>query len=72
VKEVAESNQLSKYERDLLFTLKVCPDCKDDSGFLEGPHGGCSVNIMCEKCGSKFNVCPPLFAERIGGAHGTP
>lgn len=48
----------------------ICPDCEEE-GFLEGPHGGASVNIMCanNKCKSKFNVCmfSELFlAERIG------
>lgn len=43
----------------------VCPDCKGDS-FLKGPEGGCSVNIECAECGSRFNVCPPHFFERIG------
>lgn len=48
-----------------LFVEKKCPDCgKFD--FLEGPRGGLAVNIKCAHCGSKFNVCPPWFAERIG------
>jgi len=46
----------------------ICPDCKG-SGFLEGPHGGCSVNIKCKnpECGSMFNVSP-WFCERISNA----
>ena len=42
-----------------------CPDCGGD--LLEGPHGGMSVNVKCEKCDSRFNVCmvKGTFAERI-------
>jgi len=44
----------------------VCPDCKGKE-FLEGPHGGASINIKCAKCGSKFNICPDIgYIERIG------
>ncbi len=55
-------------EKDAL-KHNICPDCGKE-GFLEGPHGGASVNIMCanEECKSKFNVCmfSRLFlAERI-------
>jgi len=44
----------------------TCPDCKGTS-FLKGPEGGLSINIKCANldCGSKFNVCPPWFIERI-------
>lgn len=46
-----------------------CPDCGSES-FLEGPHGGMSVNIMCSACGAKFNVVPGIFGsfgkQRIG------
>ncbi len=46
------------------FGKLVCPDC-DAMTFLEGPHGGLSVNVKCENCGSEFNVCMPFFVERI-------
>lgn len=46
-----------------------CPDCGDHQ-FLEGPHGGMSVNIECATCGARFNVVPGLQGsfgkERIG------
>lgn len=47
------------YDSEKLFKLiqKKCPDCGETPGrFLEGPHGGMSVNIKCENCGSEFNV----------------
>jgi len=32
-----------------------CPDCK--IGYLlTGPEGGCSINVRCDACGSKFNL----------------
>lgn len=48
----------------------TCPDCQQ-TGFLEGPHGGMSVNIMCANpvCGSEFNVASYdgkiVFCDRI-------
>lgn len=36
--------------------------CKD---FLEGPCGGLAQNIKCENCGSKYNIMPMGWAERI-------
>lgn len=46
-----------------------CPDC-GGTKFLEGPHGGLSVNIKCAKCGARFNIVPRLAGsfgkERIG------
>lgn len=62
---MSEIKELDKHERDIIFVCGACPDC-GHQGFLEGPSGGCSTNIMCGGCGSKFNVCPPFFAERIG------
>jgi len=41
-----------------------CPDC-GHRGFLEGPHAGLAVNIKCKGCGNEFDVCLPIFAERI-------
>jgi len=54
----------TKDESELL-RLGFCPDCKRE-GFLEGPHGGLCVNIMCAnpKCGSRFNI-GPMSAQRI-------
>jgi hypothetical protein len=50
----------------------TCPDC-GGTGFMEGPHGGMNVNIMCanDRCQSKFNVIPGMDGsfgkERISG-----
>lgn len=48
-----------------LFEERRCGFC-DSQEFLEGPHGGMSVNIMCASCGARFNICPPFSAEVIG------
>lgn len=52
-------------EREYLFGQWRCPDCGDHKQFLAGPCGGLCQNIMCNTCKSKFNICPPGFAERI-------
>ncbi len=41
-----------------------CPDC-ETGVLMEGPHGGLSVNYRCSTCGSKFNLAPGPFGERI-------
>lgn len=41
-----------------------CPDCKSKE-FWEGPRGGMAMNITCAKCGSRFNIVPGLFCQRI-------
>jgi hypothetical protein len=48
-----------------LFSEQCCPHC-GSTGFLDGPCGGLSQNIMCAVCGAKFNICPPFFAQSIG------
>jgi hypothetical protein len=50
-----------KYE---LLSFYRCPDCHEKE-FLRGSEGGLAVNIKCATCGSRFNICPPYFAERI-------
>jgi predicted nucleic-acid-binding Zn-ribbon protein len=45
-------------------TKNGCLDC-GNSEFLEGPSGGMAQNIKCSKCGSKYNVMPMGWAERI-------
>lgn len=43
-----------------------CPDCRKKTKFLEGPHGGMSVNIKCASCSARFNITPAIgHAERI-------
>lgn len=63
------NNQLSKYECDLLFIMKICPDC-GEAAFDDGLENGCVARVTCKSCGSLIRVLPPLFAERIGGANG--
>ena len=58
-----ELTDTEKYE---LLSFFRCPDCHEKI-FLKGTEGGLSVNIKCASCGSKFNICPPYFAERIQG-----
>jgi len=55
---------LTEDEKAILFNYGQCPDCGGEK-FLKGPEGGLSENIMCTACKSKFNICPPWFAERI-------
>lgn len=57
--------KLTKEEEKKLLS-GICPDC-EGTLFSEGPHGGASINVMCanDKCKSKFNYCPGMFAERI-------
>jgi len=46
-----------------------CPDCKGK--LLAGPEGGCSVNCLCENCGSEFNMTVffgTVTGERISDA----
>jgi len=57
-------NALTVEEKAKLLEEGICPDC-DSKTFYRGPEGGLSTNIRCVDCGSKFNVCPPYFAERI-------
>ncbi len=44
--------------------FRACPDC-GGCLFLEGPHGGLSVNFKCKNCGSEFNDMGPFGVERI-------
>ena len=59
----------TRYENEKLFDHlyeKGCVDCgcKD---FLEGPSGGIAQNVKCanDECGSKYNIMPMGWAERI-------
>jgi len=46
-------------EEKLVGALKFnnCPDCGTKDKFHEGPRGGMSINILCDECGSEFNLC---------------
>jgi tRNA(Ile2) C34 agmatinyltransferase TiaS len=54
---VKETDSCKLY--NLLESTGSCPDCGGED-FLEGPSGGMSVNISCEKCGTRFNLTPLL------------
>ena len=45
-----------------------CPDCAARETFVQGPHGGMSVNIACKACGAEFTFCPfaPTMSQRTG------
>ena len=42
----------------------LCPDC-GGAHFLEGPHGGLSVNFCCLYCWARFNDMV-MFIQRTG------
>lgn len=56
---------VTKEEKELLFK-NMCPDCREE-GFLEGPSGGGSINVMCAntKCKAKYNICGPFTPQRL-------
>jgi len=43
-----------------------CPFCKSKE-FLEGPHGGFSVNFKCDGCGATFNDMGPFGIDLLSG-----
>jgi len=60
---------LDPAEKDKFFEA-ICPDCGEQK-LMEGPHGGLSVNYMCDGCGSKFNHMGVFGVQRISDK-GTP
>ena len=48
-----------------------CPDCHN-SHLVGGPEGGFSKNYACAKCGSEFNVSPPLGWVERTSVQGNP
>ena len=42
-----------------------CPFC-DCAEFLEGPHGGNSINIKCARCGAEFNEMGLFGVQLLG------
>ena len=50
--------------KELFLEYNACPDCGCPT-FREGPTGGGSVNVKCNRCGHWFNFGLPLFIERI-------
>ncbi len=67
-----EERVLTEEEKliDIINKTGRCPDC---GGILlillQGPSGGCSVNVMCHMCKNKFNIAIGPFGifsvERI-------
>lgn len=54
-------------KRWAIIAAGACPHCKRKTRFYEGPSGGLSTNIQCEKCGWWFNVTPVIgIAQDIG------
>lgn len=35
---------------------KMCPQCAAEGTLLRGPRGGCSVNVLCAHCGTRYNL----------------
>lgn len=60
-----ERTGLTEAQQKGLLEELTCPDCGSVKELLEGPRGGLAVNVKCGKCGSKFNLAYPFFAERI-------
>jgi ribosomal protein S27AE len=63
---------LTEWEHAFLERTGRCPDC-GTGDLLWGPTGGVSVNVMCSRCGTKFNIGlgqhpdrKVWFAQRIG------
>lgn len=50
---------------EIMIKKGCCPDC-GGKDFLEGPRGGGSQNIQCDKCKHEFNVMGgPMGIHRI-------
>jgi len=48
----------------------TCPCCEQDEAFLEGPHGGMSINIMCRFCGTRLNFTDIFGTVKLDWTHG--
>ena len=59
---IIDNNELFEKSKD--FFENGCPFCKSND-FLEGPHGGLSINFKCEKCGSTFNDMGPFGIDLL-------
>ncbi len=55
-------SKLETIDKEILYRGNCC-DCLGE--LLEGPSGGANINMICSYCGSRFNVCPGMIAERI-------
>ncbi|MBA7495941.1 hypothetical protein ES702_06537 [subsurface metagenome] len=52
------------WDNRMLFFNDGCPFCKTNY-FLEGPHGGLSINFKCRECGAIFNDMGPFGIDLI-------
>lgn len=50
-------------EETKVFQTGTCPDCR--GSLREGPHGGLSVNYICNRCGRTFNDTRVFGVDRI-------
>jgi uncharacterized protein (DUF983 family) len=57
------NTELTEEERNYI-RQALCPDCKTGK-LLCGPRGGLSINVECDSCKHRFNVCEPIMSERI-------
>jgi transposase-like protein len=60
---IGDQSKIKHWNRDIFFT-NGCPDCGSND-FLEGPHGGLSINFKCAKCNSEFNDTWVFGIDRI-------
>lgn len=49
-------------EPDPDWTCRIC----GGKEFLEGPHGGDSVNFACKECWARYNDCWPFMTVQHG------
>lgn len=61
--EIDRIKNQQHYERE---AFDCCPDCGGKE-YLEGPHGGLSINFKCAQCGSCFNDMGSFGVDRIRG-----
>jgi hypothetical protein len=45
------------------FRQRICPDCLGE--LREGPHGGLSINWICNRCARVFNDTRVFGVDRI-------
>ncbi len=50
---------------EMFYTDRLMPCCGNPKNFLSGPKGGNSTTIECFHCGQTWNICPPIFIEKI-------
>lgn len=55
--------ELTEAERFYTSQFK-CPHCRTMT-LLEGPRGGCSVNVRCSRCDCRLNILDPDMAPAV-------